>query len=273
MYLWLSPGSLEFSWSPFFKIGFIRQLFVFSIINISVTVISLIVTIFLYRIKLKPIAASAKVEKYQGKDNIILEIGTSMESLSVQNPYKSKLTFAQISDTEAKNDLIKNTDLDNVSSMSMQFSDTNTNQIFTFDEKPNIEPSSFTNTPKTTSKTPQSVRKNFLSTKQAHIQQKATRTFLIMLCVFVATYLPTAVTMIFMNICTTCNCLAVHIMRDVSIISILSSSVFRPLNFILTLKHLRETILQIFKKNKRQDGTLTSDVSGSKNTSSKWAIR
>ena len=78
-----------------------------------------------------------------------------------------------------------------------------------------------------------------LSDKQARSQKKATRTFILMLLVFVLTYLPTAVTMVYMNACTECNCVVVHVMRNVSILSILSSSIFRPLNFILTLKHLR----------------------------------
>ena len=100
--------------------------------------------------------------------------------------------------------------------------------------------SNFTSVTVNREKTARNVGENFVS-KQVRIQKKTTRTFLIMLCVFVATYLPTA--MIFMNVCTTCNCMAVHIMRDVSSISILSSSVFRPLNFILTLSHLRTTVL------------------------------
>ena len=98
--------------------------------------------------------------------------------------------------------------------------------------------------------------KPLISKKHERIQQRATRTFLIMLCVFVATYLPTVITMIFMNVCTTCNCLVIHIMRDVSVLSILSSSVLRPLNFIMTLKHLRIAVYQILgkKKNKVRSG-------------------
>ena len=258
---------------PYFKIGFIRQLFIFSIINITVTVMSLIVTIIMYRIKLKPIAASVKVEKSQVIDNRKLKAGASMENLTLQGPYKNKLTFSEICDA-AKNDLIKDTNLDKPYRSASVVSDTNIKQVFNNDEKPNIEQLSFTKIPKSAIKTSRSVGENFVSKQQVRIQKKATQTFLIMLCVFAVTYLPTAVTMIFMNVCTTCNCMAVHIMRDVSIISILSSSVLRPLNFILTLRHLRSSVLRKIgiknKKNKGKDDTTTSISTGAKVTSNTY---
>ena len=78
-------------------------------------------------------------------------------------------------------------------------------------------------------------------------QHKATRTFILMLFVFLITYVPTIVSILYINICTKCNCVVVHAMRDVSFVFIWSSSVFRPLNFILTLKHLRNSVVRILK--------------------------
>jgi len=80
------------------------------------------------------------------------------------------------------------------------------------------------------------------------VQHKVTRTFIIMLCVFLISYVPTTLTIMYMNACMECNCAAVHVMRDYSFMFILSSSVLRPLNFILTLKHLRTSVVRIFKK-------------------------
>jgi len=87
--------------------------------------------------------------------------------------------------------------------------------------------------------------------KQGHCQQRATRTFILMLYVFVTTYFPTTVTMVYMNSCRECDCNTVHAMRDLSITFILSSSIVRPLNFILTLKHLRGSAFKVFERKKR----------------------
>ena len=188
--------------------------------------------------------------------------------MTLQGPYKSKLTFSEICDA-AKNDLIKDTNLDKPYRSASVVSDTNTKQVFNNDEKPNIEQLSFTKIPKSAIKTTRSVGENFVSKQQARIQKKATQTFLIMLCVFAVTYLPTAVTMIFMNVCTTCNCMTVHIMRDVSSISILSSSVFRPLSFILTLRHLRTTVLFQLGISKRNKNKKDKNDDETKNTTSR----
>lgn len=83
--------------------------------------------------------------------------------------------------------------------------------------------------------------------QSTEIQNKATRTFIYMLCVFVFTYIPTCITMILMNTCNECSCVFIHVMRDVSILFIQSSSILRPLNFILTLKHLRASVASLIR--------------------------
>ena len=77
-------------------------------------------------------------------------------------------------------------------------------------------------------------------------QKKATRTFFVLVCVFIIMYLPTGVTMLYMNTCRdSCDCFTVHVMRDISTLTILSSSLFRPLNFIFTLTHIKDGVLKI----------------------------
>ena len=143
---------------PYFYVGFIRQLLIFSSINISITIISLVFTTLTYRNKLAKKRTALLIQR---STTIDLE----------ENIQKSK------------------------------------------------------------------------------VQHKATWTFIVLICVFVITYLPTTVTMLYMNFCTECNCIVVHVMRDISILFILSSSVFLPLNFLLTLRHLRASaVKQIFKK-------------------------
>ena len=207
---------------PYFKLGFIRQLLIFSTINITITVLSLIVTTVMYRLKLKPSTSNKH------------KIGTTQAAV-FRNRHSGFVEIGEDNNLGSLGDA----DVTNNNSDTVKISN---NRVKVIGENRGTSGD------------------NFMSKKQARNQQKATRTFLIMLCVFVVTYLPTAVTMILMNVCTTCDCLAIHIMRDVSIISILSSSVFRPLNFILTLKHLRTSVflkLRIKKRQSRDDSTLS----------------
>ncbi|XP_066921937.1 5-hydroxytryptamine receptor 2A-like [Clytia hemisphaerica] len=182
---------------PYFKVNFIRQLLIFSTVNIVVTILSLIVTTLTYRHKLRP--------KQRGRNTTSKKQGNPIPLRSVKG---------------------------------------NSNEVLSTEGLQAITPNPVL---ATTTKKENNNNLKFID-KQTRSQQKATRTFILMLCVFIGTYFPTAVTMLYMNICTKCNCLAVHVMRDISILSILSSSVFRPLNFILTLKHLRSSVLHIFKK-------------------------
>ena len=219
---------------PYFKIGYIRQFFLFCITNITMTFASLIVIIVMYRIKLKPIAASATVMKYKVNTTLLVDVklksGPTTENVNFRDLNKSSKSETDENDVAL--------DDSNIGKAVSLVSNVGEGQVSS---------------------------EKLISKKQANNQQKATKAFLVMLCVFVATYLPTAVTMILMNVCTTCNCLAIHIMRDVSSTSILSSSVFRPLSFILTLKNLRKTVFEKLgvKKYKIQNDTKTSGMSRS----------
>ena len=80
--------------------------------------------------------------------------------------------------------------------------------------------------------------KNMKSNEQessSRNQAKITKAFQRLIIVFIIAYLPTAVTMIYMNVCEKCDCIVVHVMRDLSMVSLLSSSVLRPVVFIRSL--------------------------------------
>ena len=77
--------------------------------------------------------------------------------------------------------------------------------------------------------------------KQSKKERKVTLAFLKMLLVFIVTYLPTLVMVICLNI-PNIKCDTIHIFRDISVLGILSSSLFRAVNFIATLKHVRKSI-------------------------------
>ena len=181
---------------PYFQIKFIRQLLVFSSINIVVTILSLTVTSITYKQKLN-VKINKKKEEERVDSNKEMETALEMQLRTESHGAISSKRPLDTSDKQHQ---------------------------------------------------PDNLVQNTLSEKKARSQHKATRTFILMLLVFVLTYLPTAVTMVYMNACTECNCVVVHVMRDVSVLSILSSSVFRPLNFILTLKHLQASVFEIFRR-------------------------
>ena len=74
------------------------------------------------------------------------------------------------------------------------------------------------------------------------MDKRITTTFLIMLILFLVNYLPAVVLIIYLNICQACSCEFVHIARDIVLVSILSSGVWRALNFTLRLTALREAM-------------------------------
>lgn len=78
--------------------------------------------------------------------------------------------------------------------------------------------------------------------KSTKRERNATKTFLIMTCVVVMSYLPTCFATAYMNACTNCNCKIVHSMRDIAITSILAGPFFRAINFLLCLKPLRTSL-------------------------------
>ena len=165
---------------PYFRVGFIRQLAVFTAINVSVAIISLVTTVAVYR-------NNSKKKIFRG------------------NTFKDRddsQTNQKTSEPESKKDLE-----DSINSASL-----------------------------------------------IRMQNKVTRTFFIMVCLFIAMYLPACVTMLYMNTCgESCNCKAVHIMRDISYVIILASSAFRPLNFLLTLGQLRRyTVNFLLRKNTKK---------------------
>ena len=84
-------------------------------------------------------------------------------------------------------------------------------------------------------------------------EKSATKAFQIMSVVNVATYLPTCFATAYMNACTDCNCMIVHSMRDIAIVSILSGSLFRAITLLSCLRPLRSSFCS--RKPARQDAS------------------
>ena len=73
-------------------------------------------------------------------------------------------------------------------------------------------------------------------------ERRIIRTLFFMLAIFIASYFPIFLACLYLNVCTNCNCLAVHILRDVVLQAILASSIARPINFLHRLTNLRNEL-------------------------------
>ena len=73
-------------------------------------------------------------------------------------------------------------------------------------------------------------------------ERRIIRTLFFMLAIFITSYFPVFLACLYLNMCDKCNCLAVHILRDVVILAILASSVARPINFLQRLTNLRNEL-------------------------------
>ena len=80
------------------------------------------------------------------------------------------------------------------------------------------------------------------------MDKKITKTFLCMLLLFILNYLPCLVLTTYMNVCEQCDCMFVHVLRDIVFLAILSSALFRAINFIVRLKALQNAIKAIFRR-------------------------
>ena len=201
--------------APYFRLNFIKELLVFSTIDVVACTISLVVTTLIVRRSVTKVTVISK--------------NFEMTSMTNENPPPNKRVAGGSNSSATGNYRV---DMNNCVPIPIQNNPLQVNTKIKKSKKKEIE-------------SPQA-------------QKKATRAFILMLVVFVVTYLPTCVTMIYMNVCPECDCLTIHVMRDISILSILSSSLFRPLNFILTLKHLRKCVRGIFIKSQRDSITSTT---------------
>ncbi len=95
-------------------------------------------------------------------------------------------------------------------------------------------------------------------------EKRVTKTFLLMLVVFLFSYLPTCTMIIYMNNCVHCDCNLIHAMRDLTYLFMVAGAALRPINFIARLRVLRRCIRKIVSRvcNRLQEETpQNTDVS------------
>ena len=87
------------------------------------------------------------------------------------------------------------------------------------------------------------------------VDKKITKTFLVMLVLFILNYIPCVILITYMNLCEECNCDFVHVMRDYIWLAILSSPLCRSLNFVFRLTALREAVKVVFFNTEKESGS------------------
>ncbi|XP_012565845.1 uncharacterized protein LOC105849937 [Hydra vulgaris] len=197
---------------PYFYIKYVCYLTVFSFTLVFVTFIALVLMVYLYKTRFTLLCNLDKMSS------------TSVESYKSNqiNDAISKERRFQIDIWNKK----KNYDLQNVSQLNE-----------------NVRPKQPINQ--------QSFRcsENKTKIKSYSAEKRVNQSFIIMLIVFLATYFPSCCVTLYINTCEQCNCSLIHILRDFTYLSLLSSALWRSINFavrIITLKkRIKEIINQI----------------------------
>ena len=92
--------------------------------------------------------------------------------------------------------------------------------------------------------------------------------FIKIFLVFIFSYLPTIITTLYMNKCGNCNCIVIHIARDIAFLSLLTGAFFRGFCFICLLKPLQKNIHTSLLTKCKSEGNLSPVIPTSSCTSS-----
>lgn len=92
-----------------------------------------------------------------------------------------------------------------------------------------------------------STRKNRVKKRTVKLEQKITKTFLIMIAMFIACYLPACVAIYVINLCpvSVCSCYIYHWARDLMIVFVLVNSSLNPFLYSWRLYNFRQAFVWI----------------------------
>ena len=83
--------------------------------------------------------------------------------------------------------------------------------------------------------------------RQAALEKKVTRAFLIILLLFICSYAPAIIMVYILQFCEQCNCTFRHVLRDLQFLIVLSNSAMNPFVCAIRLQNFRESILVLLK--------------------------
>lgn len=98
-------------------------------------------------------------------------------------------------------------------------------------------------------------------------ERKVTKTFLIMLALFLMSYTPACIMIYMMNICTSCSCLTIHWLRDCQFWFVILNSTVNPFVYALRLDTFRKSFEYIIKCKKATNNRIVPVRSSGATTS------
>ena len=84
--------------------------------------------------------------------------------------------------------------------------------------------------------------------KRLVMEKKVTRVFLVILFVYVFTYVPATILIFILHFCESCDCTVRHVFRDFSFLLISFNSCVNPFICTIRLKHFRQSISSLYRK-------------------------
>lgn len=247
---------------PYFFVGYIRYLKIFCFAAVTVTCICVLVLIVTYRIRLKfhlsfiDSHSLSKRELVHQKRSCTLESHSSLTSATDDIDTSTRTGAPNVSETNSVNWKTGDSDVRYKDTCDFVRVKKHGDQIDVMGY--------FTRTPIGSKKTCDNCinnkhiverRNTDLNSvtedefrRSAVTEKRVNRTFITMLLVYLGAYLPSAIMTVYINTCRKCSCTLVHALRDLIFIFILSSAVWRPLNFILRLNTLRHEIKKFLRR-------------------------
>lgn len=83
--------------------------------------------------------------------------------------------------------------------------------------------------------------------RTAAFERNVTQAFMLMLGLFLCCYTPSCVMIYVMNLCLSCSCYAIHILRDLQFIFVLCSSALNPFLYAWRLPNFRKAFVRILR--------------------------
>ncbi|XP_022791999.1 5-hydroxytryptamine receptor 1A-beta-like [Stylophora pistillata] len=107
--------------------------------------------------------------------------------------------------------------------------------------------------------TDQSTADNQAKRKAASWEQKVTKTFIIILSLFLVCYLPSCICIYIINLCKVCSCTLIHWARDIPLLLILANSGVNPFVYAWRFENFRKAFAKLLRDRKcsRQESQIT----------------
>ena len=100
------------------------------------------------------------------------------------------------------------------------------------------------------------VKRSALEEKHDKKQEKITKLYLKILLLFLLCYTPATVFIYVMEFCSSCSCLYIHILRDITFILATANSCVNPFIYATTYKHYRRAIIMFISKYKHEENSV-----------------